>query len=472
VIFHEAVHWHLSAHEGYMPPWLAEGMAELYSSFELPDEKTYAFGATIKEHLALLNRGKLLPLAQLVNTGRDSILYNEGNRANIFYAESWAFVHFLFHGEFSPGKEAVQRYVELMPTAASTEAAFTEAFGANYAGVEQRFRDYIQHGFARKYSYPRATEDIAKLLKFATASPAELELAKGSLLLGTRGAEVAEPILQRAGELNPSDPRAWELLGHIAVSRKDYETAAKVLKRAAEAGSTSYLVYHNLAVSRTPDSTGLRSPAVFLDAEAMDLAAADYRRAIALAPAHIPSYEGLAGLMHGMKTFVASDADLLVRGALQSPGDSMIEAGIAAAEVRAGHVTDGITRLERLCARHPESSEPGLVYARDILAIETIQREIEEINRLGQENKLEEILAIADKALARPLPPEHRQAMQDVRHRTADLLKLGAAITLANKGDDAGAKKIVDEVIASNPDRSVLEEARRLEKELARRGAK
>src|SRR5690606_21097920 len=112
VIFHEAVHWHLSAREGYMPLWLTEGLAEMYATFETPDATSYAFGAGHDAHVARLREENLLPLPKLVGIGRDSLLYNEGTRTSIFYAQSWAFVHYLFHGENSPGRDAVRRYLE------------------------------------------------------------------------------------------------------------------------------------------------------------------------------------------------------------------------------------------------------------------------------------------------------------------------------------------------------------------------
>jgi hypothetical protein len=45
VIFHEAVHWHLSAREGLMPLWLGEGLAEVYATFETPGRMHSAPGS-------------------------------------------------------------------------------------------------------------------------------------------------------------------------------------------------------------------------------------------------------------------------------------------------------------------------------------------------------------------------------------------------------------------------------------------
>ena len=104
------------------------------------------------------------------------------------------------------------------------------------------------------------------------------------LLLGARSPEDAEPYLGRAAELAPSDPRPWELLGNIAVGRRDFATALVVLTKALAAGSTSYLVYHNLAISRLPELTQPWIPNASLDPHTLDAAAEDFRKAIQLSP--------------------------------------------------------------------------------------------------------------------------------------------------------------------------------------------
>jgi tetratricopeptide (TPR) repeat protein len=469
VIFHEAVHWHLSAREGFIPVWLGEGLAEVYATFEMRDSKSYAFGAAMDDHVARLRSDALLPLPKLLGIGRDSLLYNESTRTSIFYAQAWAFMHFLFFGEKSPGRSAVQRYLELLPIVRSPDDAFFAAFGGDHASLEKQLRSYIENGRYNKHIYTQSTHDIARQLKVSPAGPADVALAKGSLLLGARSPEDAEPYLGRAAELAPSDPRAWELLGHIAVGRKDYATAQVVLTKAAAAGSTSYLVHHNLAVSRVPELTEPWMPNVTPDPHAMDAAAADFRKAIQLSPSYVGSYEGLAGLMRGMATFEPADLDLLLRGLKQSPGNAMIEAGVAAAEVRAGRVADGRARLERLCARHPTGASAGILFARRLLANETLQSEVDQITRLTKEKRLEEVIEIADRALSRPLEPAAREFMEGVSLRTQGYARIQAAVELANEGDGVGAKAALEKLIDEAPDDEVLKEAQRVVRQIERR---
>ena len=43
-------------------------------------------------------RERFIPLPELMAVRHDSPLYNEGDRRSIFYAESWALLHYLLMG--------------------------------------------------------------------------------------------------------------------------------------------------------------------------------------------------------------------------------------------------------------------------------------------------------------------------------------------------------------------------------------
>lgn len=471
VIFHEAVHWHLSARDRALPLWLDEGLAEVCSTFAVRDARTYSFGDAIPEHVTLLRSEPLLPLPRLLAVDRESPLYNEGKRAGIFYAQAWAFVHFIFYGKDSPGTAALWRYLELVPALRSADDAFATAFGANYEAIERRLRDYIGGGTYHRRSYARAAIGAAHELKPGPAAPADLALARGTLLFGTRTPEEAERHLGEAAALAPSDPRAWELLGQIALTRRDFSAALNLLGRAVAAGSTSHLAFHNLAVARLPGLVGPRLPGVALDPEAMDAAAADFRRALALAPSHVPSYEGLASLAHGLATPLAGDLALLREGALRSPGNTLIEAGLGAMELRLGRVAEGRARLERLAARQGEPPDRGVAFARSVLESEALREETEAINRLIAAQAFDEARGVAERALARPLDPAQRGAMEALRKRMAGFAVIKQATRLANEGETAAARAALAGLLTGDADRAVETQAKRLLREIDRLGA-
>lgn len=471
-IYHEAVHWYLSAFDGPMPLWLGEGLAELYATFELTDARHYTMGNLIGPYVMLLRREPFMPLVRLFGTGRESLLYNEGTRASIFYAQSWALVHYLFYGESSPGRESILRYLQLLAADQSHDAAFQQAFGATHGEIEKRLRTYIMRGSYRKHRYKRSADDIVRLLKIAKASPGDVDLAKGALLLGSRSPEAAEVSLRRAVALAPADPRGWELLGQFAVRRRDYAEAIELLSRAADARSTNYMVYYNLAIAYFPPSALPSVGFVALDGAAMDKAAGNYRMAIRLSPGHIASYEGLAGLMHGMQTPDPGDLELLARGVRLAPNSTTIEAGIAAGEIRAGRVEEGKARLERLVGKFDDDQDAGVRFARGVLASETFRTEMEAINQRAREARYDDALALVERTLERELSLVHRQTLEQARDSLLSYKTIASAVASANRGDVAAARKALEALLETQPERAIRADAERLLREIAKHEAK
>lgn len=106
-------------------------------------------------------------------------------------------------------------------------------------------------------------------------------------------------------------------------------------------------------------------------------------------------------------------------------------------------------------------------FARRLLANEIVQAEIAEINRLSVERQWEEVLALAERALARDLEPSARQFMENVRVRTTGYQKLHAAAELANRADFSGAAQTLEELLATEPEVAVARDARRLLSEIS-----
>src|SRR2546427_9840343 len=88
VIYHEFVHSLSRDAAAPLPPWVSEGLAELYSMFEITG-KEIILGRAVAEHVITLNN-TFLSLQTLLNVQPGSPYYNEKTKQGIFYAESWA----------------------------------------------------------------------------------------------------------------------------------------------------------------------------------------------------------------------------------------------------------------------------------------------------------------------------------------------------------------------------------------------
>ena len=94
MIFHEYVHLLVGNALAEVPTWFNEGLAEYYSTYQMLGEREATLGRVHENHVFAL-RERFIPLTELLAVDHRSPLYNEGDRRNIFYAESWSLVPYL-----------------------------------------------------------------------------------------------------------------------------------------------------------------------------------------------------------------------------------------------------------------------------------------------------------------------------------------------------------------------------------------
>jgi Protein of unknown function (DUF1570) len=113
-IYHEYVHLIVSLNFQHFPLWLNEGFATFFGSATVAG-KAGKLGQPNESELFVLSQTKLLPLDVLFRVGHDSPYYNEADKTNIFYAESWALVHYLMTDEVRKKKEnQIDKYIGLV----------------------------------------------------------------------------------------------------------------------------------------------------------------------------------------------------------------------------------------------------------------------------------------------------------------------------------------------------------------------
>ena len=127
-IFHEYAHLLFRHNDLFWPMWLKEGMAEIYSTFEVNGERSVRIGLPMTNHLRRLSQESMRPLSELFAVTRQSPQYNEREHQGIFYAQSWLLTHCLMLGP-SPGRQArFAQLTALLRQGQSPEQAFTNAF--------------------------------------------------------------------------------------------------------------------------------------------------------------------------------------------------------------------------------------------------------------------------------------------------------------------------------------------------------
>lgn len=458
-IFHEAVHWYSSAADQSLPMWLEEGVAEVYSTFRAEGEKV-SFGWPLQHHLRALARGEKYDVGRHLLTARGTLEYNEGNRATLFYARSWLMAHYLLYGKGSPGRAAVARYLDGLSRQSDLELAFREAFGCTYAEFGQQLANYLKGGrhIVQQMSVP--TADIAASLKVRPATEAELECAKGTLLLGARDGDPTQalPYLLRATVLAPDSASAWQMLGEAKLVAKDQTGAGECFSRAVAAGSTSYYVHYGLALASLEGADRLGGT---FDPDEADRSAKSLRRALELNPRFVPAYESLAGLILAMPDYDPSDRTRLERGARLAPDNAWIDIGLALADIREGHAQRARQRLDLALEDH--KTPPDLRrFVQQVQHGQEWVRVEKEITARFDQKDFSGVVALIDEVRPR-FPETQLRRVMEINRRTAQAAdRLTRAVELANSGRSAAARQLLEDIIASDADGRDKIEARRI----------
>src|SRR6185436_8154422 len=144
IIYHEYVHFMLNNTTGNIPDWFNEGLAEYYSTFLIEDDRKVHVGELIPDHLQTLRQGKLYPLRTLFAVNHESPEFDEGKKRGMFYAESWALVHFLMLGSNGQRVDQMGKYLQLIAANTPTAEAFKLAFQTEMESLEKELKRYIQ----------------------------------------------------------------------------------------------------------------------------------------------------------------------------------------------------------------------------------------------------------------------------------------------------------------------------------------
>ena len=294
VIFHEYVHFLVNTNIGKsnVPPWFNEGLAEYYETFAMEQDKTAKLGIFKQNHINLLSQTKLVPLETLFSVSNYGLLQQGGHSRSIFYAESWALIHYLIQTGKSAGLSNF-----LLSTMKNTPSAqvFQDSFQMSYAQMEKELSKYFSQN-----SYKYQIIDFKNKLLFENQmqttplSEAESNAYLGDLLFHNHRVDDAEPFLQKSIALDPKQSAAYTTLGMVRFRQGKFDEAKTYLEKAVsdDQKNAIALYYYAFALSReSADSSNLYSR---FSAESASKIREALKKSIALNPTFGGSYDLLA----------------------------------------------------------------------------------------------------------------------------------------------------------------------------------
>jgi tetratricopeptide (TPR) repeat protein len=461
VVYHELAHYFLrNTIPGDVPLWFNEGLAEFYSTFKEHND-TVEVGLPVEEHINWLRTQSLIPLKDLLAVNRDSKEYHEGNLQGVFYAESWALVHYLMIGN-PERRDQLGNYVGLIAGGRTIDDAFRIAFHGTYDDLERELRKYIR-AFSMKYI--RYTLADFKAKEVPSPQPLArdvLLVALGDLLMHSMTPHFSEgeTFIAAAIKANPSNADAYAEMGVAKSWQRENAEAERYFEKAVQLGSRNalpYLLYGDSILHRV--DAGIRHNAVAPPAEiakARDL----FRKATELDPQSATAFSGLGATYALTMDDPAPGIAALERSLALAPSEIGTLFNLIVIESRAGRRNDAAKHLETLS--HLADAET-VRQARESLYIADLNR----ANTLGRDGKHAEAAEIMKRVASQTTNEQLRKDLTEQVTTLDHVDTVGVQVTdfqhaveTANSGRFREALAMIDAVMPKITDPEMLAAAK------------
>jgi len=345
VIFHEYTHLLVNNTFKSAPLWFNEGLAEYYSTFKMADDQKFELGTPIGSHVYLLRDSKILPLKTLFAVDHKSPHYNESKKQGIFYAQSWAFLHYVLIGKTGKA-EQFTKFLDLTAANVAAEDAFQQAFGIPYEAMEKELRNYVkQDRYNVLNGHFKNKLDVDTSAQAVPLTEAEAQAYLGDLLLHSYRKD-AYTYLEKAVQLDPNLGMAHASLGMAYFREGRVAEARASLERAVALNSQNYLAHYYYAYTLSRLAPG--GPSVTYTPELAAKIRDHLQKAIALRPDYPEPYNLLAFVSLATGDNLESAIASLKQILSASPGRHDFAFTLAQLYARAGDYKQARQMLEQI----------------------------------------------------------------------------------------------------------------------------
>lgn len=402
-IYHEYFHSLSTPYLPNMPTWLAEGMADFFGNSEV-DGKTAMVGEPSQALLYQLQSSSLIPLDTLFKVDQSSPYYNESSKTTMFYAESWALVHYLMVGDKQGHRALFEAYLSALNDGKTGDQAAAKAFG-DLKKLQRNLQDYISNNTFYRIEYPTPPSVSPSDLTAANISEAEAEAYRGGFLAVRGRTDEGVTALRHALQLDPKNARVYRNLAIAQFFSGAHEDALASATKAIELAPGDTLTLYIRAYLSFSSDPGKADPET----------EADLRKAIAASPEYAPPYALLAVYLTNQDKNLPEALDFAAKAISVEPGNAEYRLAQAQTLLRMGKYSEA--RQAGMRARTAASSAQELLHTEMFLtSVDTMERYA---NRASESTRPPEEKTADTSSSSEPPPRlKHREASSDAVEAT------------------------------------------------------
>jgi Tfp pilus assembly protein PilF len=284
-VYHEYTHSIESMNQHYLPVWLNEGLAEFYAYTRFMGHKIYL--GTPSERYRMLRTMPLIPLETLLTVRPNSHYYLNPRENQLFYAESWALVHFLTYSEGMENGKRFNEFATLLQSGVEQKAAFQRIFG-DFNKIALALAVYVQRPSYTSEVLDESPQIDEKSFASRTLTEAESGTELAAFHIWTHDFAGAKPLLNQALQKDPKLGLAHESMGFLDFADGKDDEAEKEFSQASALDGSLYLSqFYKLMLSPQAHSD------VAADREAY---ATGLGKIMQMSPRYAPAYVQMAKL--------------------------------------------------------------------------------------------------------------------------------------------------------------------------------
>jgi TonB family protein len=208
-VYHELTHYFVSRSLDSWATWLNEGLAEYFASSEGRGDSIIV-GEPSPPRMELLRKQPLLRLQELFDVDANSPYYNEISKANVFYAQAWALVHFLMHG---PHQKDFRRYLEAL---SAGDANLFEYIGGGVETLQGELTTYLSGPIWKVTRYRQRISTETAIANAESIPDSEAQMSISEIFLSNGKLNEARRYLELLAGPDQEFPRASYYRGVLA----------------------------------------------------------------------------------------------------------------------------------------------------------------------------------------------------------------------------------------------------------------